>query len=317
MAPEKKHRSVYYAATLAGILAVLLWASNIAFSKSVFESQGYMNGAFLIYFYSGLFMAVLFLLFNRKTNFIKSFISLPIRYYFKTGLLFVINNVLLFVAIGMAGKNEELIIVTLLNYTWPVLIYILRIPMFRARVSMLVFLPGLLLSLAGITLAVLQGNSHDDITALLKAGDDNVIAYLLVFMAALSWALYSNLTVKHVSSNDMAGIPVVFLISSLVFLIIQAVGGNLASVQLHAIVTSPDLLYTVAGPTTLGYFTWYIAMKWGNKILVTSVSFFIPLFSLVFLWMKFHLEIRLMFWVAALLLISGSAMCYKAFRNSA
>jgi drug/metabolite transporter (DMT)-like permease len=137
---------------------------------------------------------------------------------------------------------------------------------------------------------------------------------LLVLTAAFSWAMYSNLTVKYNSQNDLAGIPVIFLLSSLVFLSILYLNGRLSTIHFLTIALNPDLLYIVTGPTSLGYLCWYIAMKRGNKTLVTSISYFIPLFSLLMLWVKFQLEIKLLFWLATILLISGSYMCYRAFQ---
>ena len=186
----------------------------------------------------------------------------------------------------------------------------------RRKISYCLFIPGIVLSLAGIALALLQGYSADGMIQVLKAGDDNLVAYLLVFIAAFSWAMYSNLTVKYTSHNDLAGIPVIFLLSSLVFLSMLCLSGKCTSIHLSAIALNYDLLYTVIGPTSLGYVCWYIAIKWGNKTLVTAISYFIPLFSLLILWAKFQLEIRLLFWIATALLISGSVLCYRAFQST-
>lgn len=313
---KKASNPAYYLATVAGVLAILLWASNIAFSKSALEQEGYLNGAFLIYFYSGIFVFILLTLFQKRSDLFKSFRGLPLSYYLKIGSFFIVNNVLLFVAVGMAKKNEELVIVTLLNYTWPILIYVFRIPIFRMKISYAIFIPGIIVSFIGISLALIQGYSLDGIGQIIKAGNDNTPAYLLVFIAAVSWALYSNLTVKYKSQDDIAGIPVIFLLSSLVFLIIQSLNGQLSGIHLAGIVHNPDLLYIVTGPTSLGYLFWYIAMKKGNKTLITAFSYFIPLLSLIILWIKFNLEIKLLFWLAVILLITGSYLCYRAFQPS-
>jgi drug/metabolite transporter (DMT)-like permease len=316
MISGEKYSSRYYLATLAGILAILLWASNIAFSKSALDRAGTYNGAFYIYFGSGLVLFSIMLVFQRKTKFLARLKNLPFSYYIKTGIFFMLNNVLLFLALGMARKNEELIIVTLLNYTWPVMIYLLRIPIFRLKTPMGVFIPGMLLSLSGIALALLQDYNRESLGMLITAGDENVPAYLLAFLTSVSWALYSNLTVKYKNEDDMAAIPVIFVASGLIFLGIQAVNGQLSTLQLSAATVGPDLLYTIIGPTSMGYLCWYIAMKNGNRTLITALSFFIPVLSLVFLRIRVNLEISPVFWIAVILLISGSYLCYRALRSS-
>jgi drug/metabolite transporter (DMT)-like permease len=242
--------------------------------------------------------------------------SLPVSYYLKTGLFFMLNNVLLFLAVGMARKNEELIIVTLLNYTWPVMIYILRIPLFRLKISLKVFIPGVVLSLSGIALALLGDFDASQIRRLISARDDNVFAYLLAILTSVSWALYSNLIVKYKNQNDRAGIPVVLFLSGIVFLVIQAIHGELSTLKLSTVFRNRDLLYVILGPTSLGYLCWYVAMKNGNRILITALSFFIPILSFIFLHFRVGLEIGPAFRIAVILLISGSYLCYLAFRKS-
>ena len=305
-----------YLATIAGIVAILLWASNIAFSKRALDQEGLYNGAFYIYFYSGVVLLLLMLAFNKTTGFLVKFKSLPFTYYLRTGIFFMINNVLLFLAIGMAQHDEALVIVTLLNYTWPVMIYVIRIPLFRLRTPLSLFIPGVILSFAGIALALLQDHDPISIVHLLRSGDDNMLAYVLAFLTSVSWALYSNLTVKYNSKDDMAGIPVIFIISGLVFLGIQGFTGQLATIELSAIAFNPDLIYLVAGPTSLGYLCWFIAMKQGNRTLITALSFFIPVLSLLFLHIRVNLIIGMMFWIAVALLISGSYLCYRAVQHS-
>lgn len=311
-----KKNANYYIATLAGILSIILWASNIAFSKSSMEKEGNFLAAFYIYFYSGITIFVFLIAFQKKVNFFKKLKSLPISYYLKTGIFFVLNNVLLFLAVGMAHKNEELVIVTLLNYTWPIMIYILGIPLLKLKIPIKILLPGIILSFLGIALALLQDYNYEIVGRIIRASDDNLLAYLLAFMTSVSWAVYSNLITKYKSEDDIAGIPIIFLISGLIFLIILGMKGQLANVHLSAIVHNTDLLYLIIGPTSLGYLFWYLAMKNGNRYFVISISFFIPLLSILIIRIKFHIDISFLFWIAAMLSVTGSYLCYKSFQHS-
>jgi drug/metabolite transporter (DMT)-like permease len=226
-------------ATLAGIIAILLWASNIAFSRSVMDKEGSMNAAFYIYIYSAVFIFFVILIFQPRAFLFFRNKDLPLPFHLKSILFFTLNNVLLFVAIGMAEKNEELVIVALLNYTWPLLVYIIGIPVRGLKIPPGTLIAAVILGLAGISMAILQGYDTEEMRRILKAGNDNLPAYL-AFMTAVSWALYSNLTAKYKSSDDLANIPVVFLISGLVFLTILFFTGKLSSVHLKAPLENPE-----------------------------------------------------------------------------
>lgn len=312
--PKIDRNKAYYAGTLAGILAILLWASNIAFSKAVMEKLGDTQTAFYIYFFSSLFVTGLLLGFDKKSSFFKRLSKLPWQYHLKAGVFFILNNILLFMAVGVADSNEELVIVTLLNYTWPMLVYLVGIPMHRLRIPARILLPGVFLSLSGLTLALLQGYSLENINHIMVAGKNGLLAYALAFLCALSWAFYSNLTVKHDSDDDLAAIPVVLFLSGMVFLGIMAGKGELGTLNAGDVLRSPELIYMIVGPTALGYLGWFFAVKYGNRNLVTSLSFFIPLMSLTITHIRMKIAVSPLFWIATLLIISGSYLCYRSFK---
>jgi drug/metabolite transporter (DMT)-like permease len=308
--------STYILSSIAGIIAILLWSSNIAFSKSIMEREGIFNAGFYIYFFGGICNIIILLLFFRKQGFFTKLSKLPLSYYAKTGIFFILSNTLLYFAIGLVSKHEELVIISILNYSWPVLIYVFKIPIFRLSYKTGIFVLGILLSITGIILAFVQGYTLEDIQHIMQAGDDNLLAYILTFLNAASWALYSNLTIKYKAEDDIAGIPVIFFVISLVFFGMLWWRGNLSTISLSLIYTNYELLYQVIGPTSVGYLFWYISIKKGNRNLITSLSFFIPVLSVLIIGLKFKVSIGIVFWIAVLLLIIGSYLCYRAFQYS-
>jgi drug/metabolite transporter (DMT)-like permease len=300
-------------ASLAGILAILLWSTNIAFSKSIMEKEGTYNAAIYIFLFSGLCNALILSFYFGGREFFRKLKGLPISYYTKTAIFFIFSNILLYLAIARVSTNEELVIVSILNYSWPMLIYVLKIPVLGLPFKRALLAAGILFSGIGLVLAFMQGYSGHEIRSIWAAGDDNLTAYFLALLNSVCWALYSNLTIRSRREDDIAGIPVVFLIVGILFLVIQWIRHEGSTVSFSRIYLNPELLYQVLGPTGLGYLLWYIGMRRGNRNLITSLSFFIPVLSMFIIGLKFRIHIGPVFWVAIGLLILGSYACYRAF----
>jgi len=303
-------------ASLAGILAVIAWSSNIAVSKTVMNEMGTYHAAFLIYIFAGILNFLILLFALGRTNLISHFKKLPVRYYLHTGIFFIMNNIFLYTAIGLAKKDEELLIVALLNYLWPVLIFIFRVPLFRARIKPFLFYPAIIFAVTGIIIALLQGYNSNEMVAIITSLDDNFLAFLFAFMGAVSWALYSNLIRKYRSGDDIAAMPLIFIISGLVFLTILFARGEMQSLDLHALISSPSLFYIIIGPTCLGYLFWFLAMKYGNRNMVTSLSYLIPMASVFLVSLVHSIPVRPMFWVSVILLIAAAGLGMKAFEEN-
>jgi drug/metabolite transporter (DMT)-like permease len=301
--------------TIAGILAILMWSSNVAVSKTAMNELGPYSAAFYIYFFSGVLNIFILLAALGKNTLFAHFKALPLRYYVQTGIFIVFNNVFFYLALGLSKTNEELIIVALLNYLWPVLISVFRVPIYRVKIKPLLFYPGIIAALTGIAIALLQGYSAQQLIDIASALDDNFLAFLFAFIGAVSWAIYSNLIKKYNTKEDIVALPVIFIFSGLVFIAIEIIRGDALTFTLSPLYTNPFLIYTIAGPTCLGYLFWFFAMKHGNRSLVTSLSYLIPLGSVAILSLMHAIPVRPMFWVSAILLISGAILGMKAIRE--
>jgi len=308
---EKSKTRIVNLATLAGIFAILVWSTNIAFSKSVMNTIGNYNAMFMIYFFGGIFMFLVLLARFRKEYFIR-LKALGFRYYAGTGIFLFLNNTLLFLAIGLASNERELLIVTIINYLWPMLIYIFKIPVFHIKVRPLLFIVSVILGISGVILAFSQEYTLRELLEVLKNLDDNLLAYLLALLNAVSWALYSNLTKKFITDDDFTAIPLIFMISGLPFLYMLISRGDFNFGILYSLYTNPELIYTIIFPTALGYIFWNIAMKKGNRDLVVSISFIIPFLAVLFIGLKFSTKVGMLTWIASLFLISSAYLIYRA-----
>lgn len=308
---NKSSKSGYTLATLAGIFSVLIWSTTIAFSKSVMQAEGNYNAMFMIYFFSGFVILGMLLLWQKK-ELLTKWKNLSFEFYLKIGIFLLLNNVLLYIAIGLASDENELLIVAIINYLWPIITYIIKVPMFRLKPRLFLFIVSIIISVAGVLMALSQTYSLQQFILLLQSAGTNFWAYLLTLLTAISWGIYSNLTKKYHTDDDMAALPVIFVVSGLLFFFYQLLNGQFSATGFSSLLTNYELLYMIVGPTSMGYLFWYIAMKKGNKNLVVSLSFLIPVLSILFISLKFSKHIGIFFWIAACFLIIGAYLSYKA-----
>jgi len=308
---ERHSKRTITLGTIAGIFALLMWSTNIAFSKSVMNVIGNYNAMFMIYFFGGIFMFIV-LLASFRGEYFPRLRALGIRYYAGTGIFLFLNNTLLFLAIGLATNEQELLIVTIINYLWPVLIYVLKIPVFHIRVKPFAFIISVILGIFGVILAFSQEYTLKELVETAKSLDKNFLAYMLALINAVSWGLYSNLTKKYITDDDFAAIPVIFILSGLPFLIMLLARGEFEISNIALFFKNPELIYTMIFPTALGYILWNVAMKKGNKDLVVSASFILPFLSVLFIGLKFSTRIGMLTWIASLFLITSAFLIYRA-----
>lgn len=299
-------------ATLMGFLAIIFWSTTIAFSRNIIEEAGVLNSAFFLFFISGSLLLIVEFIKYRK-NFILTIKTIPSGYYYKVGSFFVIYMVLFYLALGRARSKEAVLVVGLLNYLWPAFCFIFSIIILKNRSRKFLLIIGILISFAGTILALTGTNTFSYIL-LKKSIGQNIFPYLLAFFAAISWGAYSNLTRKYQFTNDTIVLPLLFLISSLFIFILIMLDGSLNSLSI-IFKLSPSqyskFIYLILFPSTLSYFFWDRAMKKGDKKLIISFSYLIPLLSTLTTGFILDIKIGSNIGIAAILIIIGAYFCNR------
>jgi drug/metabolite transporter (DMT)-like permease len=140
--------------TLLGILAILIWSTNVAFSRSLIEDLGILTSGALSFIMASL-IALVFLWRTRGS--LRSLVQSSRNYLWVGGALFVLNNVALNCAIGLATSRPQVVAVGLLNYLWPTFSLLFSIPILNKRARL--YLPlGVLVALSGVWLAATNGD---------------------------------------------------------------------------------------------------------------------------------------------------------------
>ena len=286
--------------TAAGILAILFWSTNVAFSRSLAEQLGVLTaGAFMFLIGGALSLAYQW----RQAKSLSFLTRSSRKYLFGCGLIFVANASSLELAIGLAANRTQTLVVGLINYLWPALSLVLAPLILKKKVRW--FLPaGLALAFGGMWLASTQGAVLNPAEVLTQPG--TLVAYGFATLAAVTWGLYSNLSKKWAGDQDSGSVPLFLLCTGLLL------GALRLFIPEHSTVsaTTPfEMAYMVVFPTILAYIFWDAAMRKGQMILVVSLSYFIPLFSTVISSLRLGVRPGPELWLAAVMIIAGALVC--------
>lgn len=282
--------------TLMGGVAILLWSTTIAFSRSLTEQLGTLTTAATIYTAAGL--AGLLAAWLRPGS-LSAMRRLPRAYLLGCGALFVIYIAALYLAVGLAQTRIQVLAVGLINYLWPALSLILSIPILSRRARPM--LPvGIALALAGIWLATTGGSD------LSGSEMGSLLPYLLALAAAVSWALYSNLSRRWAAGDDGGGVPLFLLASGLLVGIFRLFIPEVSQWSAQAAV---EFTYMALLPGMLAYILWDIAVRKGEIILVASLSYLTPLLSTLFSTLILNVQPGALLWMGAGLVIAGAVIC--------
>ena len=174
MKPVKEQNKAYiYAA-----LAVLLWSTVAAAMKLSLKYFDYLQLLFLAVFGS-LISLFCILLFQKK---LKELFYFPRKAYFKSAVFGLVNPfiyyIVLFKAYSLLPAQEA----QPLNYTWPIMITLLSIPILGQKISPKNFI-AIIISFLGVAVISTQGN-------LLSFSFSNPYGAMLGLASAVIWALF-------------------------------------------------------------------------------------------------------------------------------
>jgi len=294
--------------TLLGIMAILLWSATVALARSISERLGPLTAGAAVYLAAGGFLGLH--LFWRERSF-RALRRLPRRYAFGCGGLFVLYTLALFLALGLAADRRQTIEVGLLNYLWPTLTILFALVLLGQRAGV-GLIPGTLLALCGVFLVLTQGAAVTW-TSFAMNLRGNPVAYGLGALAAVAWALYSNLTRRWGGPDGRGAVLLFTLATGLAFWLgglLHPEGGTWG-VRVAAEVA------LLALATGLAYVFWDLAMRAGDVVLVASCSYLTPFFSTVVSCLYLQVRPGLSLWVGCALIIAGSFLSWRSIRPAA
>lgn len=299
-----------------GLLAVIFWGTSFAFARSLMEQVGTITGAALTYTIGGGLGCLWIGLVRRDLG---GFLRMPRSYLLICGSMFMVCTVSIELALGFARNRQQVIEVGIINYLWPALTMALSVPLLGRRANWLLA-PGVLLGVGGAALAVVAGSA----TPGGQTGYsvhllwENLMAspgpYLLAAVAAVSWAIYSNMAHRLAGDRDEpGGVPILLLASGLLIALLLPFVDEPAAWTTRARV---ELLYTALFPALLAYLFWDIAMRRGRHALVVAFSYLAPLISTVVSCAYLRIAMGWELWAACGMVIAGAVLSNMAVRES-
>jgi drug/metabolite transporter (DMT)-like permease len=289
--------------TLLGLLAILLWSSTVALARSMSEQVGPLTAGASVFMTGGLVLAVS--LSFEKGSFGR-LRSLPRAYLLGCGSLFLAYTAALFLALGLATGRRQAIEVGLVNYLWPTLTILFSLVILSKRAHF-GLIPGTLLALLGVVLVLTQDGSVSW-QSLSTNIAGNPIAYVLGLAAAISWALYSNLTRRWTTPDSGGGVPLFVIVTGLVLSLSRLLFPEDSAWSVRVVVEIAFL----GTATALAYLFWDLAMRRGDIVFVASCSYLTPFLATAagcaYLWVVPGIKL----WLGCLLIIGGSFLSWRS-----
>jgi drug/metabolite transporter (DMT)-like permease len=286
--------------TLAALVPCIVWSSAVLVMHHLAAPFGPVRGAGIEYAISGI---ILFGFgFFRGTN--GRIWSHSSRCLLVCGTFWFLNVTLAWLAFAAAKSGGELLVAGLLNYLWPALTLLLSIPILGKRPHKILAF-GIVITLAGIVLSKVATASAD--TAFDAFSRINPVCYSLAVLAAIAWALYSNLARKLSNPEGASAVPLYMVVTGVVLLI----ASSWLAEPYGAIGSEWFIMIGWAVANAVAYLLWDIGMRFGNVVVISTMSMLIPLVSTVITAVASGHGITLSLVGAAALVVFGSDLCRK------
>jgi drug/metabolite transporter (DMT)-like permease len=288
-------------ANMYGVAAILMWSTLIALVRSVSQAFGVAGGTALIFTAGAIVLCL-------RQGFPKIRSMHPL-YVWGCGTAFVLYEILMSQSIGLATSSRQTLEVGMINYLWPCAIVIVSIWINKERMRWWVWL-GIALSLVGIFMCI-TSNSNVDLAGFVRNIMTTPLPYGMAFIAAILWGVYCNLSRKYGEGQN--AVPFFFIVIASTLWIRFFIT--------ESVILSPDwtawaeLVY-IGVVFALSYACWETGIQKGNMILLAAISYFTPVFSMLFMcaWLKTVPESG--FWIGVALVVAGSLVCWTATRNA-
>jgi len=289
-------------ANLHGVAAILMWSTLIALVRSVSQAFGVAGGTALIFTAGAIVLCL-------RQGFPNIRAMHPL-YVWGCGAAFVLYEILMSQAIGLATSSRQTLEVSMLNYLWPCAIVVISIWINKEKLRWWVWL-GILLALAGIFIC-LSSNSGVDLAGFVSNIMATPLPYGMAFTAAILWGIYCNLSRRYGQGQN--AVPFFFIVIASILWIRFFITD---SVLLYPDWKAWAELVYIGVIFAVSYAFWETGIQKGNMLLLAIISYFTPVFSTLFICLWLQVMPEPGFWIGVALVVCGSLVCWTATRKPA
>lgn len=291
--------------TLAGLAAILLWGTTLPVARSLAEQIGALTGAACVNLVGGVLSLAASRLSGKMRGTPRGFSR---RYVLVCGSLFVLYFATLHSALGLAMNRHQALEVGLMNYLWPSLTLFFSVPLLGIP-GRWPLAPGMLLATVGVGL-VLTSSTSFSLSGFAASVVSRPLPYILGGLAAVAWALYSNLNRVLAGASTGTVTPLFMIVTGIVLLIGQLLFPEVR----HWSMRTFTEIGVISVVSALGYMLWDVAMRRGDIALVATFSYFTPLLSTLF--GSYYLDVSpgAQLWTGCVLIIVAALVCRIATR---
>ncbi|MBI6117198.1 DMT family transporter [Salegentibacter maritimus] len=277
-------------AYLYAVLAVLLWSTVAAAMKLSLEYFDYLQLLFLAVL--GSLISLFFILVLQKK--LKEIFRFPKIAYLKSAVFGLVNPfiyyVVLFKAYSLLPAQEA----QPLNYTWPIMITLLSIPILGQKISVKNFI-AIVISFLGVAVISTQGN-------LLSFSFSNPYGALLGLASAVIWALFWIYNIKD-KRDEISKLFLNFLFGMIYISIALFAFSEFPSFSIESYAAAAYVGLFEMGIT---FVIWSLALKKSSHAAkVSKFIYLVPFLSLIVIYFVLGETILLSTIVGLVFIVSG------------
>ncbi len=272
------------------LITTFLWSTVASAFKITLR---FMNFREMLLFSSLTSFIVLFLLtlFQKKLSLL---IKSGKNNILKSALLGFLNPYLYYLVLFKAYSLLKAQIAQPLNYTWPIVLSLLSVPLLKKKIKFINLL-SLLISFTGVIIISTEGN-------FLKLEIKNPSGVFLAISSSLIWALYWIYNIRD-KREESVKLTFNFFFGSIYILITQILTGSLKFPPLKGLMGS---IYIGTFEMGITFFIWLLALKKSKNIALTSnIIYLSPFISLFLIHIFVGEKILLSTFLGLILIISG------------
>ena len=288
------------AATLTGLIAVLIWGASLPITRLLQEQVGMLALTGIVNGIAGL-LGLLRLRMMKQRFPDKTVLSQPrlyLRWFF-----FVLHALCVITAVYIVQRSH-LPFVLLINYIWPTAIIVFSVILAGVAITRWwAFIAGSVVVLASLGMEII---GPDGFSYHLFENVTDCIAYAVAFVGAIAWGLYSAFSRRD---GDATGggsvIPLFQLTMALALPVAFATGtAHFENVTFWWWVA----IAAQSTATLIAYLTWDYGMRQGSVVALSLCADFIPWVSLTAAWLLLGSPISATTIISAVTLVAGAML---------